>query len=597
MRSPEVGKDGMKFPGWIETFAADWVRANPQAATTTQYFSPEAQDAIDRRLEAATWFGMAIGESEVRARAERARSGLEALKAISVDESSEDERCSAQIVKWNLENAAANEQFAMHGSVFNSSPFVGLQSSLVGFMMTLHPLRNVCDAENYLERLSRIAPLLDAGIADARAAAACGILPPRCIVESAIAQIATLIQPSAADHVLVTTFIERARRAGSIDERTIGALAPRIAALLAQRIFPALERVHTMLREQMTGAPEAVGVSRLPDGEGYYARRLAAETGTTLSAQDIHAIGLREVERIEAEMDRVLRELGYRSGTLEERLRALNGTDREATNPDPREAIVAKIGRIVDDAVVRSHEAFDVVPRARCIVAREPAFSESAAAAHYQPPPPDGSSPGVYFIPLPNLDPNMPWLGINLRSTAYHEAVPGHHFQMAIQQETPTLPRFRKSSAFGYMAAFIEGWALYAEQLCDENGWYADDLPGRLGYLNLQLFRAKRLVVDTAIHTMGWTREQGIGYGFPAAEIERYITWPGQACSYTIGFLRILEVRERARARLGASFNVKAFHNRVLRGGTMPLDVFASHFDHWTGDDGAERAARSASPG
>jgi uncharacterized protein (DUF885 family) len=173
------------------------------------------------------------------------------------------------------------------------------------------------------------------------------------------------------------------------------------------------------------------------------------------------------------------------------------------------------------------------------------------------------------------------WLGVGLKSTAYHEAVPGHHFQRTIQQESQELPRYRKLGVFGSNVAYIEGWALYAERLAAENGWYEGDLPGRLGYLQLQLFRARRLVVDTGLHAMKWTRQQVIDYGFTPQETERYIVWPGQACAYMIGQLRILTLREQAKAALGAKFSIKEFHDVVLRGGSVPLDVLAQEVDAW----------------
>ena len=172
-------------------------------------------------------------------------------------------------------------------------------------------------------------------------------------------------------------------------------------------------------------------------------------------------------------------------------------------------------------------------------------------------------------------------VGSALRSTVYHEAVPGHHFQIALQQESETLPRYRKLGVFGSNSAFAEGWALYAERLADENGWYDGDPVGRLGYLHAQLFRARRLVVDTGLHAQKWTRQQVIDYGMPVSETERYIVWPGQACSYLVGQIRLVELREKARAALGAKFSIQAFHNLVLQGGMRPLEVVAEEVDDW----------------
>jgi len=226
-------------------------------------------------------------------------------------------------------------------------------------------------------------------------------------------------------------------------------------------------------------------------------------------------------------------------------------------------------------------------PAAPVTVEREPAFTEATAAAHYTLPAPDGSKPGIYWVPLADPKKGVPWLGIGMKSTAYHEAVPGHHFQLAIEQEAQELPRYRKRMAFGFDSSFGEGWALYAEHLAAEFDWYGDDLAGRLGFLEMQLFRARRLVADTGLHAFGWTRERAIDYGLPATEVERYIVWPGQACAYMLGQLRLLEIRERARTTLADRFSLNAFHDVVLGNGTLPLDVVADVVAEWAATFGA----------
>ena len=313
----------------------------------------------------------------------------------------------------------------------------------------------------------------------------------------------------------------------------------------------------------------------------FYANSLESATTTKLTPGEIHAIGLREVTSISAEMEAILQQLGYKEGTIQARIEKLNATLNPPVESDPRLMLVAKVEALVHDAERRSVAVFDLLPKAPVTVQREPAFSEKSAAAHYTNPAPDGSSPGIFWLPLADLSPRVTWLGVGLKSTAYHEAIPGHHFQIMIQQESQELPRYRKLGVFGMNSAYIEGWALYAERLAAENGWYEGDLPGRLGYLQLQLFRARRLVADTGLHAMKWTRQQVIDYGFTPQETERYIVWPGQACSYMIGQLRILELREQAKAALGAKCSIKEFHNVVLRGGSLPLDVLAQEVDAW----------------
>jgi uncharacterized protein (DUF885 family) len=234
--------------------------------------------------------------------------------------------------------------------------------------------------------------------------------------------------------------------------------------------------------------------------------------------------------------------------------------------------------KIIRDANERSAEAFDRRPKSPCIVQRIPEFQEANAAANYQAPPRDGSRPGIFRVPL--RGPNFPKTG--MRTLAYHEAIPGHHFQLALQVEMESLPAFRRANPFGSMSAFSEGWGLYAERLASELGWYKGDPMGDLGRLNGELFRARRLVVDTGIHAKKWTREQSIAYGIPRSEVDRYVVMPGQACSYKIGQLRILELRERARVALGARFSMKEFHNMVLSNGAIPLTLLERVVKDWT---------------
>lgn len=208
---------------------------------------------------------------------------------------------------------------------------------------------------------------------------------------------------------------------------------------------------------------------------------------------------------------------------------------------------------------------------------RVPPFTEKTAAAHYTAPARDGTQPGVFWAPLPGPRFKM----LNMRTLTYHEAIPGHHFQIALIQELPDLPRFRQDRIFGGNSANAEGWALYAEQLAVEHGWYEGDIPGRLGQLEAELFRAKRLVVDTGLHALRWTRQQAIEYGVPAHEVERYVVIPGQACAYKIGQLKMLELRARARRELGDRFDLRQFHNTVLRAGVVPLSVLESVVDDW----------------
>jgi uncharacterized protein (DUF885 family) len=568
------------FDQWADDFAAQWVRANPQFATRAQYFSGAEQDAIDRQLSLGESFGQTYGAKAAQAQATLARRGLEELKRFSAASLSPQQRTSAAVIKWSLEEAIAGAEFALHQFIFEQ--IGGFHLRLVEFLTTTHPIRNRRDAENYFARLALVGPRLDEAVAEANAAAAAGMIPPRFILQRVIDQLDGFVAAKPAENVFVTTFDTRIAALGaavSAEERArfVAAAEKETRAT----VIPAFRRVRAMLAEQLPKSNDAAGVWRLPHGAAAYVRALANNTTTSLTADEIHAIGLREVARIEAEMDVILKQLGYQEGPVKERYEQLNVSLQLPAEPDPRPALLAQVDRVIQDAERRSAAVFDLRPRAPVTVKREPAFSEKSAAAHYTDPAPDGSIPGIYWMPLADLSPKVPWVGAALKSTAYHETIPGHHFQTVIQQESKELPRFRKLGVFGSNSAYIEGWALYAERLAAENGWYDGDLTGRLGYLHLQLFRARRLVTDTGLHAKKWTRQQAIDYGFTDAEIERYIVWPGQACSYMIGQLRIMELREKAKAALGPKFSIKEFHNVVLRGGSLPLDVLAQEVEAW----------------
>lgn len=568
------------FDAWAEDFAARWVRQNPQLATRAQYFSGAEQDALDRQLTLSGSFGGTIGVRETQLAAKLAQQGLDELNRIPAATLTPRQRASAAIIRWTLDDTINDAKFAVNRFVFDQ--FNGLHLGLVQFLTTSHPIRTRRDVENYLARLALVGARLDDGIVEAKSAAAVGVIPPRFILERTLGQLDGLLAVPAEQNVFVQSLGERIDKLGgaiSAEDRAkfVAAADREVRAT----VIPAFTRVRALLAAQLPAATDDAGAWRLPHGAAFYANSLASMTTTEMKPAEIHAIGLREVARITAEMEKILNQLGYKEGSLQSRIEQVNASLMPLAEPDPRQVLIQQVSDAIRDAERRSADAFDLRPKAPVIVLREPAFSEASAAAHYTDPAPDGSKPGIYWLPLADLSPRATWLGTGLKSTAYHEAIPGHHFQLAIQQESTELPRYLKLGIFGFNSAYIEGWALYAERLADENGWYEGDLPGRLGFLNMQLFRARRLVVDTGLHEMKWTRQQVIDYGFTPAETERYIVWPGQACSYMIGQLRILELREKAKQELGAKFSIKEFHNLVLGGGSMPLAVLGEEVDRW----------------
>jgi uncharacterized protein (DUF885 family) len=559
------------FDTWSNQFAAEWVRLSPQQATMTQYFAGAEQEAVNQKLTLISDWRDLYSQHAANQQAELARRGLVELARWPLASLTPMQRVSAAVLKWNLEHAVALAPFTRHVFVF--SHFYGLQQHVVDFMSETHPLRRAADFENYLTRLEQISDRLDEGIAEARATAESGLLPPRYVLEKTQEQLRNFLAPPPAENVLVTALSRRGLDVTDFSAADRARVIGKAMALVTDRVRPAFVRVQTCMEELLPRAPLEGGLSRMPNGAAAYARILAFHTGTSLSADEIHALGLREVARIDGEQDALLRKFGFREGTLTERSSAARARPAWPDTPDPRAALLADYTRILSDAGRRVETLFNVRPRAPIEVRRVPPMSEKTASASYTPPTVDGSKPGIFWLPLPG-----PRFTAASRTLAYHEGVPGHHFHLALQQELASLPRYRRESIFGGGNAAIEGWAVYAEWLAMEQGWYEGDLPGHLNALATLRFRARRLVLDTGLHAKGWTRQQGIDYGIG---VDRYMSNPGQGCSYMIGMLRILELRERAKAALGARFTLPAFHDVVLNIGAVPPAVLEQIVDEW----------------
>ena len=573
-------KPNAAFGKWADGFAADWVRLSPERATGAQYFSGAEQHALDRMLAPNT--------REHRAKYQAmARSGVVKLKRFLAGPLDDTQRISAETMRWSLEQVIAGEPFEEHAFVF--AQMGGTHVGLVNFMSETHPLRRAADVDSYLARLEQIGARMDEATARARSAAARKLIPPRFILERAQAQVDIFLKNPPEQNVLVSSLARRVALLTDVKPEARAAALAKAGAIVGEKIIPAYARTKAFLAELHPQTSDRAGIDRLPDGARAYSRALANFTGTTLSAAEIHVIGLREVARIEGEMDRHLRALGFADGSIEERMRALDKTFQPKGEGDPRPEILRRYTEMVRDAEKRSAKIFNLMPRAPVDVRREPPLTEASAAAHYSVPAPDGTLPGIFWVPMRGPVFDM----IRMRSLAYHEAVPGHHFQLAIQQETEGLPKFRTSRVFGGGSSHSEGWALYTERLAVEQGWYEGDVPGLLGALGSELFRARRLVVDTGLHSKGWTRQQAIDYGIGAQEVERYVVWPGQACAYMLGMLRILELREHAKKALGDKFSLAHFHDVVLRTGSVPLDVLAKVLDQWIAEQARQPAAKT----
>jgi uncharacterized protein (DUF885 family) len=559
------------FAPWADAFADDWMRLSPEAASTSQYFgssSPE-QAALDRRLTPLT-------AAERERRLALAQRGLAALARFDPAALAPEQRLEAATIRWSLERTVANARF--DGLQFPFSPQFGVHLRANFVLAQNHPMRRPQDVDSWLARLAQVGERCDEAAARTREAAARGVLPPRFILDLSRSQLAALLAPAPEAHLFVTTLAERSARIAALPSEARTKALAEARALVESRVNPAFARALALLDDLRPRTTADAGLWRLPDGEAAYANALAANTTSRMTPEEVHATGLREVAAIEAEMDRLLRAMGRRDGTVNARMDALRLELQPPAEPDPRPLLLQRYAEYIRDAEMRARPLFKRTPRAPVEVRRVGPLTEASASASYAVPAADGSRPGVFWVPLPGPVFNIPYM----RTLAVHEAVPGHHFQLALQQEQANAPRWKRERVFGGGSAYTEGWALYAERLAIEQGWYEGDAVGLLGAWNAQLFRARRLVVDTGLHAFRWTRQQAIDYGISPAETDRYVSNPGQACAYMVGMLRIRALRDEAKATLGPRFDLPEFHDRVLTTGSVPLDVLAEAVRRWS---------------
>ena len=556
--------------GFFARFTDEWVRADPDLATSSRYFTGEEQSRLEQQLTPRT-------RASTLERIKQAKRGLTELQKFDRSKMNDAQRVSAELMQWQLETIVAGEAFLDYN--FPLDQFNGANVGLVEALTLRHPLVKPADASNYVARMKLIGTRMDEAIGEARQLVSRKMLPPRFIVQTTLTQMRSFSDVAPAQNPLVTAFAQRIQSIEGLSSAQRSELQGQVTRIVTDQVYPSWRRGIALLEGILPNTTDDAGLWRFPGGGDAYAYALGRFTTTKLTAEEIHQIGLQQVARIEGEMDTIFRKLGRTEGTVAERAKKLRA---DLSYPDPtsdssRAAIMQDIDAMLADALKRSPTLFDLQPKSPVVAQPFPRFREASAAANYNRAPLDGSRSAIFQMPL--RPQRMTKYG--LRSLVYHETVPGHHFQIAIEQENTDLPKFRQARVLGGISAMSEGWALYAERLVAENGWYDGDQEGLLGMWDSQLFRARRLVVDTGLHAKKWTREQAIDYGIEASEVERYVANPGQACSYMIGAIRITELRDRARETLGDKFSPQQFHNVVLRTGTSPLELLGREVDRY----------------
>ncbi len=504
---------------------------------------------------------------------------LEAARALEPAALSPEQQLTHTLFVRQLERDLAKERFPQHLlplNQFYSTPNFFVQ---LGSGQGAHPFNTVKDYEDFLARVEGFLEWNESAIARLREGLDKGIVLPRVLVERILPQLAAHVVDTPEDSLF---FQPVARFPEGVPEAQRARLTEAWRVTLRDKLVPAYQRLHDFLRDEyLPRARSTVGLSALPGGAEWYAFLVRETTTTSLTPEELHALGLREVARIHREMDAVIQQLGFPGGrsAFEAHL---------ATRPElrfkSREEMLQRYRETKARVDALTPKLFDVIPRQDYEVRAVEAFREkSAAGGSYMSASPDGSRPGVFYL---NTRGYADGPAIGVEALTLHEGAPGHHFQISIQQTLERLPRFRR---FGGYTAYAEGWALYAETLGPELGLYQDPYQ-RYGALGSELWRAIRLVLDTGLHAKGWTREQAIAWAMensPApeqrvtAEVERFIAIPSQALAYKVGQLKISELRARAEKALGADFDLKAFHRQVLEDGALPLDVLEEKVDRW----------------
>ncbi|MBX9746495.1 MAG: DUF885 family protein [Hyphomonadaceae bacterium] len=583
--TPTSADPSAQLTALLDRAVANTFRRAPELCTSLGI--PEARagyryiDRVSDRSKAASREARALLQAALAELRTIDRAALPAREQVTYD-----------VVATAWENNLANSAFEVGGGA--GSPYVvsqlsGSYRNGPDFLDAQHPLRTRDEADAYLARLSGFAGQLDQESVIIGEDAAAGVIPPDFAIDGAIASLDGFSSRAPAETVLVQTLVRRLPAVAEIPEADRASYIARAETLVRDTVFPAYRRQIEALRAVRPRAVHDAGIWRLPRGGEMYAAALRSRTTTTMSPDEIHRMGVDLVAQIGGEMETILRGEGLTRGTIAARVQEISRRpDQLYPNTDEgRAQILADLNLQTRHIESLMPQAFNVLAQAQLEIRRVPPATEAGSpGGYYQRAALDGSRPGAYYINLRNT---AEWPRFTLPTLNYHEGVPGHHWQISIQQESGSIP-FIRSAMLGF-SAFSEGWGLYAEQLADELGVYANDPLGRLGYLQSAAFRASRLVVDTGIHHLRWSREQAIQSMMEATgdlessvttEIERYCVTPGQACSYMVGRQAINRIRQQSQTALGARFDLRGFHDTMLANGAVPLTVLERIMAEWT---------------
>jgi len=518
---------------------------------------------------------------------------LAILKSYDYDNMSDADKLNTDILSWYMKSQIEERPYALYDYPVN--PYRGIQNGFLNLMTEEHELKNKSDIKAYIERLKKFKIKAEQTITVLKVREDSSFILPRQQIDKVLVEMNSFIGDSTAkdikSNMLYTNFVERIDKIESVSDQKKDLYSDEVERIIEEEIIPSYETLIGYFVNVRPKSSNDVGAWVFPKGDAYYKHRLRKMTTTNYSPEYIHSLGLSEVDRITSEMIAIIESFGIIDSTLtlklalDSLLKIVPLTKIDVSGDNGAQKYLDRYKEIIDSIYLKVDQYFNRLPSSSIEVRAVPLAREESGGAYYSRPPRNGSRPGVFYANTKSAKIHDSLPAIGMKTLAYHEGVPGHHFHSALQIEMENVPMFRN---IGLFPAFNEGWALYAEQLAYEMGMYNDDPLGNLGRLQQELFRAVRLVVDTGIHYKKWSRQKAINYmknnaimgdNSATAEIDRYINNPGQACAYKLGMIKILELRQLAKSELGEDFDIKRFHDVILETGSVPLDILEQVVD------------------
>jgi len=573
---PFENPDSVKIEKMFDNYFREFIKLNPEEASQLGLSRKSGYDYNRDGLND-------LSDGGIKANYNLAKKYLDRLAKIDKAGITRSQRIDATILKWLLGIQLEGEKYVDHRYYIDH--LTGVHSQITNLLTEYHTIDGLQDASDYLQRLEKYPLRLKQTMMRINTQEKKGIYPPVYIIDRVKSQMEDFLKVQPDSNLLYLNFKQKLT---PIDSVTAERLCKKARQTLKEKIYPAYAEFIQRLKLSSSKADSLAGVWKLPYGEKYYGYCLKLLTTSSLTPEQVYQLGQDEVRSLQEQIRLLLDSLGIRGdktyGELIREYWALwnNSENRDKfyypDAPDRNQIILSDYQSLIDSTWKRLPELFSYLPRTKVLVLPVPKFKEAGGLTYYEPASLDGKRKAVFYINM-----MQPLAKPNMRSLTYHETIPGHHYQIAVQQE---LTQNRMFKNLWFLAGFGEGWAMYVEDLAKESGWLPD-IYSRVAELNSQLFRAVRIVLDAGIHYKKWTKEQAMGYmqdnlGWSSSdEIDRYLVWPGQACSYTLGKLKIMQLREKAKKELGSKFNIKDFHMKVLENGSLPLEILVEVVDDY----------------